>query len=144
MLGMILSKLEAWYSVLSPSLAAIASASSTSHPMGLPASSLYSLGAYDGSMPMMSLPASLIFAGSRATAAASTPTLTEGPSSLGAVLLSTQPLRASAATAATASTEYLMRIASSYLSLGGDAAIYTPGSHEVERDLSDATSLSRR
>ncbi len=42
--GMMLSNLATVYSVLTPSLAAMASMSSTSQPMGAPLASLYSLG----------------------------------------------------------------------------------------------------
>ncbi len=68
---MMLSNFAMLYSVVSPSFAAMASASSISQPTGLPAASLNSLGAYVASVPMTSLPAETISSGSLAAAASS-------------------------------------------------------------------------
>lgn len=62
--GMIASNLADCHSVVRPSFCATASNRSTSKPMiVLPSASRYSFGAYEESVPMVSLPAALISAG---------------------------------------------------------------------------------
>src|SRR6185437_15726674 len=99
-LGMMVSKLDSRYDVVSPSSLATPSRKSTSQPMILPDGSLYSFGWYGTLMPTRSLPEDLIAAGSSAIAAsflfnAPTVPLLVGVVELLDLELFTQPVRAS-------------------------------------------------
>src|SRR3954464_5809464 len=77
--GMMLSKVADCHSAFRPSLPATALNRSTSKPMTvLPSASRNSLGAYDESVPLTSLPADLMSAGTFAASAASTAVLADG------------------------------------------------------------------
>src|SRR3954453_11671896 len=112
MLGMMLSNFAIANSVFTPSLSPIAFARSTSQPASWALSSLNSFGGYVLSMPTTSLPASLTFWGSCPARVSSFFTsdaaLDDEPED--GVELSTQPVSASAATAATAAMGTAVRM----------------------------------